>query len=209
AKMFCPDHPDAEMGELEPRLFSFNAPQGACNKCHGLGIHTELDESLVVPDPAKSLADGAIAGWNKPHEAFWYKRALKKHGPRLGINLNTAWSKLPDKARQVLLYGEPGTQGKWGWRGKGGFPGGIADLLHRFNNSESDSVKQWVMKFMAERECPSCHGSRLNPFASAVTVGGKRVHEIAVMNVSDARAWVESLGAARESGIGNRESKRR
>ena len=198
AKMFCPDHPDAQMGELEPRLFSFNAPQGACPQCHGLGIHTELDPVLVVPDPDKTVADGALAGWNKPHEAFWYKRALRKHCPRLGININTPWRKLKPEQQQTLLYGEAGTDGRWGWRGKRGFPGVIPDLLHRFNKSDSDSVKQWVMRFMAERECPACHGSRLNPFASAVSVGGKCIHEIACMNVRDARGWISDVKLSKE-----------
>ncbi|MBX3460614.1 MAG: excinuclease ABC subunit UvrA [Planctomycetes bacterium] len=198
AKMFCPDHPDAQMGELEPRLFSFNAPQGACPQCHGLGIHTELDPALVVPDENKTLMESAIQGWNKPHEGFWYKRALKKHCPRLGINVNSPWRKLTDAQKHVLLYGEQGTDGRWGWRGKRGFPGVIPDLLHRFNKSDSDSVKQWVMKFMAERECPTCHGSRLNPFASAVDVGGKRIHQIACMNVAAAREWISNVKLSRE-----------
>ncbi|MCL4730504.1 MAG: excinuclease ABC subunit UvrA, partial [Planctomycetes bacterium] len=193
AKMFCPDHPQAEMGELEPRLFSFNSPWGACPKCTGLGIHTELDPRLIVPDPDKTLDQGVLQGWNKPHEAFWYKRALKKHCPRLGINLNTPWKKLPAAQQQVLLYGEPGTNGKWGYRGSRGFPGVIPDLQHRFANSQSDSVKQWVMGFMAERECPACHGSRLNPFASGVTVAGKGISEIARMNVRAAMRWVNGM----------------
>ncbi|MBK8207568.1 MAG: excinuclease ABC subunit UvrA [Planctomycetes bacterium] len=198
AKMFCPDHPDAQMGELEPRLFSFNAPQGACPQCHGLGIHTELDPALVVPDHDKTVADGALAGWNKPHEAFWYKRALRKHCPRLGININTPWRKLKPEQQHTLLHGEAGTDGRWGWRGKRGFPGVIPDLLHRFNKSDSDSVKQWVMKFMAERECPACHGSRLNPFASAVSVGDKNIHEIACMNVRDAKHWISNVKLSKE-----------
>jgi excinuclease ABC subunit A len=193
ARMYCPAHPDAPMGELEPRLFSFNAPQGACQMCTGLGIHTELDVARLVPDPDKTLADGAIAGWNKPHEGFWYKRALKKHCPRMGVPLNKPWRALREEHRQLILHGEPGTDGTWGWRGRKGFPGVIPDLTKRFANSDSDSVKQWVMRFMAERECPACNGSRLNPFASAVTVGDKRIHEIARMNVKDARAWVTGL----------------
>jgi excinuclease ABC subunit A len=206
AKMFCPDHPEAEMGELEPRLFSFNAPQGACGTCHGLGIHTELDLNLLVPDPDKSLEDGAIAGWNKPGEAGWYKRALKKHAKRMGIAPHKPWRKLSADQRELILSGEPGTNGSWGWRGRGGFPGVIPDMLKRFQNSESDSVKQWVMKFMVERECPACHGSRLNPFASAVTVGNAHIHiasavtvgnahihNITRMNVQEAQNWIQSL----------------
>ncbi|MBX3475686.1 MAG: excinuclease ABC subunit UvrA [Planctomycetes bacterium] len=198
ARMFCPDHPEAEMGELEPRLFSFNSPWGACPKCTGLGIHTELDPKLIVPDPDKTLEQGALQGWNKPHEAFWYKRALKKHCPRLGINLNTPFKKLPQNQQQVLLYGEPGTNGKWGYKGSRGFPGVIPDLQHRFGNSQSDSVKQWVMGFMAERECPACHGSRLGPFASGVTVAGKGISEIARMNVRAAMRWINGMKLSAE-----------
>ncbi|MCB9932356.1 MAG: excinuclease ABC subunit UvrA [Planctomycetes bacterium] len=201
AKMFCPEHPDAEMGELEPRLFSFNAPQGACKVCHGLGIHTELSEQALVPDHDKSIDDGAIAGWNKPGEAGWYKRALRKHCKRLGVSVSTPWRKLSASAQQLVLRGEPGTNGRWGWRGRGGFPGVIPDMLKRFESSDSDSVKQWVMKFMHEKECPACGGSRLNPFASAVTVGGKRIHEISVMNVRDAKHWINNMELGREKAL--------
>jgi excinuclease ABC subunit A len=201
AKMFCPDHPEAEMGELEPRLFSFNAPQGACKVCHGLGIHTELSEDALVPDKSKSIDDGAIAGWNRPGEAGWYKRALRKHCKRLGVNVHKPWNELSASAQQLVLNGEPKTGGRWGWRGRGGFPGVIPDMLKRFESSESDSVKQWVMKFMHEKECPACNGSRLNPFASAVTVGGKRIHEISVMNVKDAKSWIGGMKLSREKKI--------
>ena len=201
AKMFCPDHPEAEMGELEPRLFSFNAPQGACKVCHGLGIHTELSVDALVPDPEKSIDEGAIAGWNRPGEAGWYKRALRKHAKRMGINVHTPWKKLSTSAQDTLLNGESGTKGSWGWRGRGGYPGVIPDMLKRFESSDSDSVKQWVMKFMHEKECPACHGSRLNPFASAVTVGDARIQDIATMNVKDAKAWITSMKLAREKKI--------
>ena len=205
AKMFCPDHPEAEMGELEPRLFSFNAPQGACKVCHGLGIHTELSEDALIPDKSKSIDEGAIAGWNRPGEAGWYKRALRKHCKRMGISVHKPWSQLPAAAKQKILQGEPKTNGRWGWRGRGGFPGVIPDMLKRFESSESDSVKQWVMKFMHEKECPTCHGSRLNPFASAVTVGRKRIHEISVMNVKEARGWITSMKLSREKKVIARE----
>ncbi|MCA8914743.1 MAG: excinuclease ABC subunit UvrA [Planctomycetes bacterium] len=205
AKMFCPDHPEAEMGELEPRLFSFNAPQGACKVCHGLGIHTELSLDSLVPNHDKSIDDGAIAGWNKPGEAGWYKRALRKHCKRMGINVHTPWRKLSASAQQTILNGEPGTDGRWGWRGRRGFPGVIPDMLKRFESSDSDSVKQWVMKFMHEKECPACGGSRLNSFASAVTVGGKRIHEISVMNVKDARGWINDMKLSREKKVIARE----
>ena len=201
AKMYCPDHPEAEMGELEPRLFSFNAPQGACKVCHGLGIHTELSLDALVPDPEKSIDDGAVAGWNRPGEAGWYKRALRKHAKRLGIPVNKPWKQLTVSAQNTILNGEPKTNGRWGWRGRGGFPGVIPDMLKRFESSDSDSVKQWVMKFMHEKECPACSGSRLNPFASAVTVGGMRIHEISVMNVKDARGWITGMKLNREKKI--------
>jgi excinuclease ABC subunit A len=205
AKMFCPDHPEAEMGELEPRLFSFNSPQGACKTCHGLGIHTELDPKLVVPDEDKTLEEGAIAGWAKPGESGWYKRALRKFAKRAGFSMNVKWRNLSASERELILHGEPGTDGTWGWRGRKGFPGVIPDLLKRFEHSESEKVKQWAMKFMVERECPACHGSRLNPFASAVTVGGKHIQDIARMNVQDARQWVNTLKLGREKKLIARE----
>ncbi|MCC6463881.1 MAG: excinuclease ABC subunit UvrA, partial [Planctomycetes bacterium] len=193
ARMFCPDHPEAQMGELEPRLFSFNSPWGACQTCHGLGIHTELSVDALVPDQDKSLQEGAIAGWNRPGEAGWYRRQIKRLAAAKGFSTATPWRKLPAATREFILHGQPEAKGRWSWRGKGPWPGVIPDLQTRFANSESDTVKQWVMGFMTEKECPACKGTRLNPFASAVTVGGKRIHDLARMNVRDARVWAREL----------------
>ncbi|MDC1142844.1 excinuclease ABC subunit UvrA [Planctomycetota bacterium] len=205
SKMFCPDHPGAAMGELEPRLFSFNAPHGACQTCHGLGIHTELSKDLLIPNEDLSIEEGAIAGWNRPGEAGWYRRSLKKLGKRLSFSTTKPWSTIRKETQDFILDGDPRSDGTWGWRGKKPWPGVMKDMMSRFKNSDSDSVKQWIMKFMHEKGCPDCSGSRLNPFASAVTVAKCKIHEISRMNVRDARDWITTVKLGKEKTIIARE----
>ena len=200
AKMYCPDHPEETMGELEPRLFSFNSPWGACQTCHGLGTNTEISEALVIPDTNKNLANNAIAAWSHGPETGWYRRSLERVGKRVGFDMQTPWAKLEPKHREFILKGEPGNDGRWHWHG-GKFPGVMNDLQHRFENSESESVKNWIMRFMHENECPSCNGSRLNRFAAAVTVGGRSIREISAMNVFAARDWLEGLKLGKEGAL--------
>ncbi|GIK52827.1 MAG: UvrABC system protein A [Planctomycetota bacterium] len=200
ARMFCPDHPEEPMGELEPRLFSFNSPWGACQTCHGLGTNTEISIDLAVPDGRKTLAENAIAAWSHGPETGWYRRALERLGKRAGFAMNTPWNKLEPRVRELILKGEPGNDGRWHWHG-GKFPGVLNDLQYRFEHSESESVKNWIMRFMHESECPACKGSRLNAFATAVTVGGKSVREVTAMNVFAARDWLENLKLSREGAL--------
>ncbi|MEE9311421.1 MAG: excinuclease ABC subunit UvrA, partial [Planctomycetota bacterium] len=201
SKMFCPDHPGAAMGELEPRLFSFNAPHGACQTCHGLGIHTELSLDLLVPNEELSIDEGAIAGWNRPGEAGWYRRSLKKLAKRLSFSTAKPWKTLRPETRDFILQGDPKSDGTWGWRGKKPWPGVVRDMESRFKNSDSDSVKQWVMKFMHEKVCPDCKGTRLNPFSSSVTVCKRKIHEISHMNVKEAREWITTVKLGKEKAI--------
>ncbi len=197
AKMYCPDHPEQPMGELEPRLFSFNSPWGACDTCHGLGTNTEISEALVIPDPKKTLNQNVIAAWSHGPETGWYRRALERLGKRIGFNMTTPWAEMDPRHKEFILRGEEGNDGRWHWHG-GKFPGVMNDLVYRFEKSESESVKNWIMRFMHENECPACQGSRLSPFAGAVTVGGKRIHEISRMNVFNAREWLENLKLGKE-----------
>ena len=191
--------------ELEPRLFSFNSPYGACPDCNGLGLKIEVAEDLVVPDPTLSVNEGAIAAWDNPvttrtHRwknswSGYYYDILKQVCRQNRINMNTPWNKLSKAQRDLLLYGTGGasyTSVISG--GEQDFEGVITNLKRRYQESESDFVKEEVYtRFMREVTCPTCQGKRLKPEALAVRVDGKNIHEITAMQVSAAKAFFDQI----------------
>ena len=175
--------------ELAPRLFSFNSPYGACPKCHGLGFLPELDPALVIPDPTLSVEAGAIAPWGKPvvsmrhqprESRFW--RRLNRVAEEMGIDLWTPWNLLPEKHREIILNG-------CGER----FEGAIPSLQRLYTETESEYFRSEIEKYMTERPCPACEGSRLKPEALAVQLHGLNVHQLCARSVREALAWVEAL----------------
>ncbi|NUQ34008.1 MAG: excinuclease ABC subunit UvrA [Planctomycetaceae bacterium] len=191
----CPDHPSADMAELEPRTFSFNSPYGACPKCHGLGTEMDFDLKLVVQDQSLSLNNGAITPWAKAFGPFrkWYRRRLAKACSALDIDMNVPWRDLPEADRNVLLHGTTAHP-----RGRAKFEGVLPGMMSHFQNTESDAMKARIMHYMSEHDCQGCHGGRLRPFSMAVTVGGKRIHEVSTLTISAARAWIEALKLNKE-----------
>ncbi len=191
--------------ELEPRLFSFNSPYGACPDCNGLGLKIEVDEDLVVPDPTLSINEGAIAAWDNPvttrtHRwknswSGYYYDILKQVCRQNHINMNTPWNKLSKAQRDLLLYGTGGASyTSLISGGEQDFEGVITNLKRRYQESESDFVKEEVYtRFMREVTCPTCQGKRLKPEALAVRVDGKTIHDIVAMQVSAAKAFFEQI----------------
>ncbi len=191
--------------ELEPRLFSFNSPYGACPDCNGLGLKIEVAEDLVVPDPTLSINEGAIAAWDNPvttrtHRwknswSGYYYDILKQVCRQNRINMNTPWNKLSKAQRDLLLYGTGGASyTSLISGGEQDFEGVITNLKRRYQESESDFVKEEVYtRFMREITCPTCHGKRLKPEALAVRVDGKNIHEIVAMQVSAAKAFFDQI----------------
>ncbi len=191
--------------ELEPRLFSFNSPYGACPECNGLGVKIEVDEALVVPNPTLSINEGAIDAWENPvttrthrWKSSWsgyYYDILKQVCRQNKINMNTPWNKLPKAQRDLLLYGTGGaTYTSIISGGEQEFEGVITNLKRRVAESESDFVKEEVTeRFMREVECSVCHGKRLKPEALAVKVNGKNIYEITAMQVSAAKDFFAHL----------------
>lgn len=191
--------------ELEPRLFSFNSPYGACPECNGLGIKIQIAEDLVVPDTSLSINEGAIAAWDNPvttrthrWKTAWgnyYYDILKQVCRREHINMNTPWNKLPKAQRDLLLYGTGDAHYTSIISGSDQhFEGVITNLKRRHDESESEFVKEEVYnRFMREVDCPACHGKRLKPEALAVYVGGKNITEICAMQVSDAKHFFDTL----------------
>ncbi len=175
--------------ELAPRLFSFNSPYGACPKCHGLGFQPELDPALVIPNPALSIDEGAIAPWGKPvlslrhqprESRFW--RRLLRLAEEMGISFSRPWNRLSEAHQKAVLFG-------LGER----FEGAIPSLQRLYTETESEFFRSEIEKYMTERACPDCDGSRLKPEARAVKVHQRSVHEVCRDSVREALAWVEGL----------------
>jgi excinuclease ABC subunit A len=166
-KFACPEHPHVSLGELEPRLFSFNSPHGACPECHGLGTLNEYDPELIVADESLSLENGAVEAWRKNGKRMniFYSRILRQFCRDFGVTYTTAYKDFPKKVKDVLMYGtdKKGDLGTGTW-----FEGVIPNLQRRFDNTESEWVKQRLIQYMSEQPCNVCHGTRLRKEAMAV-----------------------------------------
>ena len=176
--------------EMEPRLFSFNSPYGACPSCHGLGTKPEVDKDLVVPDPSKSIAEGALEPWRRGGRGYlMYHRALiREFAEQVGISLSTPFKKLAEGVRKKILYGSPQVE-VWGRP----FEGVIPNLERLFRESDSDFVKEEVSRFMSVQPCPTCKGSRLKPEALAVKMGGRSIVEVIRMSVGEGLGFFGAL----------------
>ncbi|MGH7213804.1 MAG: excinuclease ABC subunit UvrA [Tepidisphaeraceae bacterium] len=166
-KFACPDHPSVSLPELEPRLFSFNSPHGACPACHGLGTTSEFDPELIVNDEALSLENGAIEAWRKHGKRMniYYSRVLRQFCRDYGTTYSLSYKDIPRKVRDVLMYGTD----KKGDLGTGTyFEGVIPNLQRRFENTESEFVKTRLFQYMSEQPCEVCCGTRLKKEALAV-----------------------------------------
>ncbi|HZL35085.1 MAG TPA: hypothetical protein VFC78_07235, partial [Tepidisphaeraceae bacterium] len=166
-KFACPEHPEVSLPELEPRVFSFNSPHGACAACHGLGTTCEFDPEMIVPDESLSLENGAVEAWRKHGKRMniYYSRVLRQFCRDFGIGYTTPYKDIPRKVQQVIMYG---TEAK-GDQGTGTeFEGVLPNLQRRFENTESEFVKTRLHQYMSEQACPVCMGTRLKKEVLAV-----------------------------------------
>ncbi|HQB06446.1 MAG TPA: excinuclease ABC subunit UvrA [Rectinema sp.] len=185
--------------EMEPRLFSFNAPQGACPACSGLGMNMEFDPGLIIPDKSLSFNEGGCAPYN-PNSA-WNRSRFEALADHYHFSLDTPFDKLPSKVIEAILYGsDDNIHVRYNNRDKTGyfeyesrFPGILADLRRRYMESTSNDIKDWLESFMIEKECEVCQGKRLRPEALAVTIGGKNIYEISCMPVEESVQFFKSL----------------
>jgi len=163
----CPEHPEVSLTELEPRLFSFNSPHGACPSCHGLGTIFEFDPDLVISDESVSLENGAIEAWRKNGKRMniYYARVLRTFCRDFGVSYSQPSKDIPKKVREILMYGTDakGDNGTGTW-----FEGVIPNLQRRFENTESEWVKARLHQYMSEQPCETCCGTRLKKEAIAV-----------------------------------------
>jgi len=184
-------------GELQPRLFSFNSPYGACETCDGLGTKLELDAELIVPDPSVSLRDGAIEAWRRMGKRMTIRfgRRLRQFAELFGVKMTSAFEKIDPEKRQILLHGtkpeDEKRSGTW-------FEGVIPSLMHRFDVTESEFIKRRIMEYMSELPCPSCQGKRLRPEALSVRVGDRNIDETTRMTVEQAAAFFADLKLSTE-----------
>jgi excinuclease ABC subunit A len=194
----CPEC-GISLPEMEPRLFSFNAPQGACPACSGLGMKLEFDPDLIIPDRSLSFEEGGCVPYNP--DSAWNRSRFEALAKHFKFSLDTPFKDLPKKVMNALLYGTDeavrikyeNRQGTGKFEYESRFPGILADLKRRYRESQSEGVRQWLERFMSETHCEVCDGRRLRPEALAVTVGGIGIHELSSMSVEETLAFFSSL----------------
>lgn len=185
--------------ELEPRLFSFNAPFGSCPDCDGLGVKLEPDVDLLIPDTSKTLREGAIIYWYGKASTY-YPALLEQAMEQFGIDLDTPWEKLSEKEQQIVLYGNGDKlfhflhEGDFGLRDQDmTFVGVIPNLWRRYRSGMSESAREMARSYMTELTCTTCHGYRLNDQALSVKVGEKNIAEFSILSIGDTLDYVKSL----------------
>ncbi|HUZ38785.1 MAG TPA: excinuclease ABC subunit UvrA [Streptosporangiaceae bacterium] len=188
------------MPELEPRIFSFNAPQGMCQRCTGLGSQLEVDPELVVPDPELSIAQGAIAPWAGSSSSY-YEQMTEALAGRYAIDVDAPWRTLDDTQREAFLYGTGGERVDVRYRNRYGrerayaarFEGIVTNLQRRYRETDSELQREKIEEFMSVRPCPECHGARLRPESLAVRVAGTAINEFCALSARAARDWLANV----------------
>ncbi len=185
--------------ELQPRLFSFNSPFGACQKCSGIGMTMEFDPNLVIPDRTLSFNKGAIATHNP--KASWHRSLFESLSRHFGFSLDTPMRDLPKKIMAVILNGSDERiefkyvnrerSGKWEYVSS--FRGLLKDLKRRYLETSSEGIKEWLEGFMSQKQCPACQGKRLRPESLSVTIGGKNIFEVTALSVNVALRYFQDL----------------
>ncbi len=199
-KFACPEH-GVSLAELQPRVFSFNSPHGACPRCTGLGAQQEIDPDLLVPDPSLSIDDGALVPWAVGNSSF-YESVIQAIADRYEIPLDTAWQELTDEQQNRFLYGTGGDRVYVQYRNRMGrrrsymlaFEGMVPSLQRRYRETDSASQRERIEEYMSFRPCPVCRGARLKPEVLAVTVGGRNIHEFTKLSITEALVFIERLG---------------
>ena len=191
---------DLSFEALEPRSFSFNSPYGACPECTGLGTRKEVDPELIVPDPERTLREGAISPWGTGQTADYFLRLLTALGDALGFTIDTPWERLPARAQKAILYGHD-SQVHVRYKNRYGrerayyasYEGVVPFLERRHAETDSDFSREKYEGYMREVPCPACGGARLKPEVLAVTLGGKSIAEVSSYSIGDAGEFLRTL----------------
>ncbi len=192
----CPDC-GISIGEVAPRLFSFNSPYGACEDCSGLGVFLEVDEDKLVPNPDISIADGAIALWKEGSDN-WRTRQIEQLAKHYKFKLDTPWKKLPKRAQNMLLYGSEekikfqfkGEKSEYHYTSE---YEGLVPMLTRRHKEASDDMREEIERFMTAQKCHACTGRRLRPEALAVTVADRSIDKVVELSLEKAQAFFEDV----------------
>jgi excinuclease ABC subunit A len=189
--------------ELSPQMFSFNAPQGACPTCSGLGTRMELDPQLLVPNTALTLHEGAVPYWGelRKKKDSWAYRCLVSIGNQYEFNMDTPWEQMSDRARQVIIYGSGKERIRFSWNDSSGSRGefmrpweGLSkEIERRYQQTDSDWTREMYASFMSEQPCPTCRGARLKPESLAVTVGDLSIQSVCALNIAESQNWALAL----------------
>jgi excinuclease ABC subunit A len=196
----CPEH-GVSLPELQPRIFSFNSPHGACPRCTGLGAQQEIDPELIVPDPSLPIAEGALVPWSLSSSSGFYESVIEAIADRYEIDTSKPWRELDERERNLFLYGTNGERLYVQYRNAMGrrrsymlaFEGIVPSLQRRYRETDSDTMRERIEEYMSFSPCPACKGARLKPEVLAVTVGGLNVHQFTQLSVTGALAFLDSI----------------
>ncbi len=195
----CPEH-GPSLVELEPRIFSFNSPHGACDRCTGLGSQMEIDPDLVVPDPSLSIGEGALAPWANSSSNY-YEQVTEAIADRYDVDLEVPWEELSDEHKDLFLHGTNGEPLQVTYRNRYGrrrsyatrFEGIVKNLERRYRETDSEWTREKIEEFMSLRACPVCNGARLRAESRAVLVGGTRIEDFCALSARRALEWLEQV----------------
>jgi excinuclease ABC subunit A len=195
----CPEH-GPSLVELEPRIFSFNSPHGACERCTGLGSQMEIDPELLVPDPSLSMGEGAIVPWANSVSNY-YEQVTEAIAERYDVDLDTPWEDLSQEDRDLFLYGTDGEKLQISYRNRYGrrrsyatrFEGIVKNLERRYKETESEGTREKIEQYMSLRTCPVCDGARLRAESRAVLVGGTRIEDFTALSARRALEWLQEV----------------
>jgi excinuclease ABC subunit A len=195
----CPEH-GPSLVELEPRIFSFNSPHGACDRCTGLGAQMEIDPDLVIPDPSLSIGDGALAPW-AGSASNYYEQVTQALAELYSVDLDAPWEDLPQEQRDVFLNGTDGEPIAVTYRNRYGrqrsystrFEGIVANLQRRYRETDSEWTREKIEEYMSLRPCPACGGARLRPESRAVLVAGTRIEDFCALSARRALEWLQEV----------------
>jgi excinuclease ABC subunit A len=195
----CPEH-GVSLPELQPRIFSFNSPHGACPRCTGLGAQQEIDPDLLVPDASLSIDDGALVPWAVGGSGF-YESVIQAIADRYEIRTDVPWRELPTEQQDLFLYGTNGDKVYVQYRNRMGrrrsymvdFEGIVSSLQRRYRETDSSTQRERIEEYMSFRPCPVCKGARLKPEVLAVTVGDKNIHEFTKLSIGRALEFLDQL----------------
>jgi len=202
-KFACPEH-GVSLPELQPRIFSFNSPHGACPRCTGLGHQQEIDPDLLIPDPTLSIGEGALVPWALGNSGF-YESVIQAIADRYEIDLEKPWQDLTEEQQNLFLYGTNGERIYVSYRNRMGrrraytmaFEGLVPSLERRYRDTDSSQQRERIEEYMSFRPCPVCKGARLKPEVLAVTIGEQNIHEFTRMSVTRALEFLEGLGLSK------------